>query len=745
MGFLEKFEAELAEKCTYNEPPPCVAVCPFNLDIKDLVKKWRAGRFNAAYRTYANAVLFPGIVAKTCLRPCEEVCPRVAKDAPVSLHRLEEATLTLASRKTPNEYNMPQKSGCVAIVGAGIGGLACALSLCHKKYNVTIFEKSDRIGGGLWQEMESTEFLSEIEFQFQFEKYDLHLNTCITEIADLRRQYDAVYVSAGAGRNDFGLEENNEGAFASQFDGVFFGGAMCGKNTVESIADGFFASHAVERYLKTGRMNQPDERLQSRLCINPDDWEKAQPIQPSGETFTEEEAKAEAMRCMSCSCNICQSECDLLRLFEKTPRRLYEEIYITIHPGTIAHEGTWATRLISTCNQCGRCKTVCPSGIDIGDFILKSHRAMNEKGAMPWAFHEYWLREMHFSNGEASFLLPPEGETYAFFPGCQLGASHPEYVLRSLEWIREKKPGSGLWLRCCGAPAEWAGEQPLRQKLTVAMRSEWETMGKPQMIFSCPTCRKMFREILPEIPGVMLYDCMASWGTDRIPVCEKDVFHVFDPCAARDMTETQNSVRALVKDMGIDPIPLAHEKHAALCCSFGGHTAIADPHYTAYAADSRIKEGDGTFITYCANCRDVFASRGKPAVHILDLVFGWDAAGRPAPTISQRWENRRKLKRKLMENDENATQKLEGQHRMKLLMSDSVRQALSDDWILEEDICEVIEYCERENRKLQTPEGHFIGHRKIQNMTYWAEYAPEVEGFRLFAGYAHRMCLEEEQ
>ena len=138
MGFLQDFEKTLADQCYQNEPPFCSANCPFHLDVKELVKKWQKGRFNAAYRTYQNTVGFPGIVAALCPHPCEDACLRCRIQQPgdgaVSLHRLEQAMMALASRKKPNAYNMPLKDKKIAVVGAGISGLALTLFLCNKKY-----------------------------------------------------------------------------------------------------------------------------------------------------------------------------------------------------------------------------------------------------------------------------------------------------------------------------------------------------------------------------------------------------------------------------------------------------------------------------------------------------------------------------------------------------------------------------------------------------------------------------------
>ena len=81
---------------------------------------------------------------------------------------------------------------------------------------------------------------------------------------------------------------------------------------------------------------------------------------------------------------------------------------------------------------------------------------------------------------------------------------------------------------------------------------------------------------------------------------------------------------------------------------------------------------------------------------------------------------------------------------MNLYMEETLKHQLSREMILESDMAEVIAWCESTGRKVKNSSGHFIGHTKIQNMTYWAEYQPEGDGYRLFTGYAHRMCLEEE-
>ena len=743
MAYLEDFEQLLKDRCYQNEIPGCSAACPFNLDVLDLQKKWQKGRFNAAHRTFHNAVGFPAIVAAACDHPCMKKCIRGAIDAPVDLHLLEQATEKYAKRKDPNSYNLPARPERAAVVGGGISGLGCALFLCNKKYQVTVFEKSDHLGGALREEMDPAVFDEDVALQFKYEKYELVLNHEVRDLAELEG-FDAVYVATGAGGNDFGLQPGGEGAFASTRKGVFFGGRMTSRTHMEALADGLLASHALERYFKTGLMNQPEEHRGTKLKIDPSRHERKEKTGPAdGASFTEEEAVAEAERCIRCSCDACMRSCDLMRYFDKTPRRVYEEVYVTIRPGTLSRDGTMATRLISTCNQCGVCREVCPEHIDFGKFFADSMKAMQAKGTMPWPYHDYWMRDMDFSNGEAAvFLQNSEKVKYLFFPGCQMGASDPLYVEKLWAWLAEKQPESALWVHCCGAPAEWAGLVDLHADVVAGIRQRWKDLGQPEVLLACPTCRQMFARFLPEIPCGFIFEMMEEWGLEDVPQ-EARTFSLFDACAARDFGAYRGSIRRLLAAKGISAKDIPSEDGALACCSFGGHAAIAAAKYSKKVAQKRADSAEGPMLTYCVNCRDSFAGQGKEAWHVADLLFGIRKEARPAPTVTERWENRIRLKDSLQ-------QRYLGiippeRTKMKLWMTEETRQRMSEDLILESDVEQVIAHCETDDAKLEDPEtGHYFGHLKIKNMTYWAEYLPKEDGYELFSAYCHRMCLEAE-
>lgn len=745
---MKKFNDSI-KTCLQDEPAFCTAACPFGLDVHDFIPKIKRGAYNAAYRTYLNATGFPAIVAELCPEPCKAACPRHLKDEAIDLRLLEKAAIRYARNLEPNSYNLPPKNKKIAVIGAGLSGLGCALRLASKKYSVTVFEKTARLGGRLWDLLPPELFLGEIKRQFMHEEVDFKTNTEIKALESL--DFDAIYLATGQGGEAFGLKKDPGGAFASTKAGVFMGGALCGKNTIEALADGLHATRAIERYLKTGAMNEPVAETGTKIKINPDFITKQNKTAPTENGFySKEEAKFEAARCLLCRCDACISHCDLMKFYSKFPRRIGEEVHITVYPGTLDGDGTIATRLISTCNHCGLCKEVCPQGIDTGDLLLQSHRAMREKGAMPWAFHDFWLRDMQFaSSSEAALCRLPQGydkSAYMFFPGCQLGASDPRYVTESYSFLTALYPDTALNLGCCGAPAEWAGEGPLHRDVIDKLRQDWQKAGKPTMVFACPTCSQMFAEYLPEIKRVFLYSLMAETNFKAARAGEKEKVSVFDPCTSRHEPELHQAVRALAKKADFKLQSLPYEGHYARCCSWGGQVSVANPSYSREVVKVRISQNDLPYIAYCANCRDIFAAAGKPCYHLLDVLFGLNEAQRKPPTLTGRRYNRVMLKGLALEKF--WQEKPEGdamEKKIKLHIAPLLKEKLSAEMILETDIEKVIEHCESTGKKIiNEANGSFAGHLLVDSTTYWVEYRAAGEGFELLKAYSHRMQIEED-
>jgi len=736
--------------CLEDEPTFCTAACPFHLDMRDFIEKMQRSNFNAAFKVYRDAVGFPEIVADLCREPCRKVCPRRDVDGAIAIKQLEKSSVKYAKNLNPNNYNVPGKDKKIVIIGAGISGLACALRLAAKKYNVTVYEQSDRIGGHLWGILPPECFLEDIKRQFQNVRYTLVLNTRIEVLDDL--DCDAVYVAAGAGGSDFGLKEDRAGpSFASSRKGVFIGGSLLGAGSVDAIAHGLAAANHIESYLKTGIMGGRMETRETKIQIDPKGIAIVDTVQPTeGGCFNQAEAKAEADRCLRCACDFCQKHCDLIQHYKKKPKQICDEVRATTGLDGIRGKITVATRLIATCNQCGLCKDTCPKEIDMGELLLEGRRALHRKDALPWAYHDFFLRDMASANHESAHMARiPKGFSkceFVFFPGCQLGASDPGYVMESYGFLRDHKLDTALMLSCCGAPAVWSGDETLQKEMFEKIKAGWDSIGKPTVIFACATCRKMFREYLPEINGVYLYDILLQWGAKPRKNMEGRLLSIFDPCTSRNEPALQQTIRTLSKEAGCLLEPLPNEGSGAQCCSFGGQVSIANPSYVKNVVKKRIEQNNNPYITYCTNCRDIFAAEEKPVLHILDIMFDLNEERRIPPTISDRQKNRVELKRTILKEFWNEEKPAGPRNSsIKLIIGPELKKKLNKELILETDIIAVVVYCESSGNKVEDPvTGCFFGYMQIGHYTYWVEYRPAEHGFELINAYCHRMKIVTE-
>src|SRR5687767_11082162 len=129
--------------------PFCQTGCPVNNIIPDWNDLVYRGHWRDALEVLHSTNNFPEFTGRVCPAPCEEACTLNIYDDPVTIKSIEQA---IADKGWSEGWIAPQpskrKTGKkVAVVGSGPAGLACAQQLARAGHDVTVFEKSDRIGG----------------------------------------------------------------------------------------------------------------------------------------------------------------------------------------------------------------------------------------------------------------------------------------------------------------------------------------------------------------------------------------------------------------------------------------------------------------------------------------------------------------------------------------------------------------------------------------------------------------------
>src|SRR5262250_2620480 len=123
--------------------------CPVNNQIPDFNDLVYQGNWQEASRNLHSTNNFPEFTGRICPAPCEAACTLNIDENPVTIKTIECAIVDRGWREGWIEPVVPaRRTGMrVAVVGSGPAGLACAQQLARAGHAVTLFEKSDRIGG----------------------------------------------------------------------------------------------------------------------------------------------------------------------------------------------------------------------------------------------------------------------------------------------------------------------------------------------------------------------------------------------------------------------------------------------------------------------------------------------------------------------------------------------------------------------------------------------------------------------
>ena len=128
---------------------PAVAGCPVN----NIIPEWNdliyRGRWKEALQTLHKTNNFPEFTGRVCPAPCEGSCVLGINADPVTIKHHEYAIIERGFEEGWVVANPPaRRTGkSVAVIGSGPAGLACAAQLNKAGHKVTVYERSDRIGG----------------------------------------------------------------------------------------------------------------------------------------------------------------------------------------------------------------------------------------------------------------------------------------------------------------------------------------------------------------------------------------------------------------------------------------------------------------------------------------------------------------------------------------------------------------------------------------------------------------------
>jgi NADPH-dependent glutamate synthase beta subunit-like oxidoreductase/ferredoxin len=223
---------DIRDPGTFHKVVDCQWACPAHTPVPEYIRLIAAGRHADAYMVNWHSNVFPGILGRTCDRPCEPACRRGRveenngpesmreKPEPVAICRLKRVA---ADHKGDVRARMPkpapQPNGKrIACVGAGPSSLTVARDLAPLGYHVTVFESDPRPGGFMRTQVPRFRLPEDVIDEECGYILDLGVefvgNRRIDSMQALLTQgFDAIFVGSGAPRGrDLDLPGRQEGA-----------------------------------------------------------------------------------------------------------------------------------------------------------------------------------------------------------------------------------------------------------------------------------------------------------------------------------------------------------------------------------------------------------------------------------------------------------------------------------------------------------------------------------------------------
>jgi formate dehydrogenase beta subunit len=205
----------------------CQWACPAHTPVPEYIRLIAAGRYSEAYLVNWKSNVFPGILGRTCDRPCEPACRRgrveevnAEKPEPVAICRLKRVA---ADNKSDIRAHLPKapqvKNGKrVALVGAGPASLTVARDLAPLGYDITVFDGDSRAGGMIRTQIPRFRLPESVIDEEVGYILDLGVNFRAGQRVDslkslLDQNYDAIFVGTGAPRGrDIDVPGRQQGA-----------------------------------------------------------------------------------------------------------------------------------------------------------------------------------------------------------------------------------------------------------------------------------------------------------------------------------------------------------------------------------------------------------------------------------------------------------------------------------------------------------------------------------------------------
>ena len=199
---------DIADPEYFHKVVDCQYACPAHTPVPEYIRLIAEGRYTEAYMINWDSNVFPGILGRTCDRPCEPACRRGRlEQEPVAICRLKRVAADNRDDVIPYMPHGPftPNGKKIALIGAGPASLTVARDLAPLGYEIHLYDEQIKGGGFMRSQIpafrlpervleEEVDYILRLGIHTHFKHY-------VSSLKDILEQdYDAVFVGTGAPR-----------------------------------------------------------------------------------------------------------------------------------------------------------------------------------------------------------------------------------------------------------------------------------------------------------------------------------------------------------------------------------------------------------------------------------------------------------------------------------------------------------------------------------------------------------------
>ncbi len=377
------------------------------------------------------------------------------------------------------------------------------------------------------------------------------------------------------------------------------------------------------------------------------------------EELASDKQKREPYVCASCG--NCTMVCPVFRemKWEQYGPRGKLNVMKSIFEGKADFDFDFA-RKIFLCSLCEHCSTVCPTSIHLDRFWELARAEAWKSGLVPASVSS--VRESMIKRGDPFAMgsgyrmmwaediedqVEPHiqaTESVVYFVGCNASLKHqlqgiPQSMIKIMQHAKVDFTLLGTDETCCGAPLIWSGDFENAPQLAQKNIDQMRDLGVKTIVFSCPTCIHIWKNVYKEILGISVAEEFGLLTTsqfiqrlideERLNFEEQPMITVtfHDPCVSARQLDVIREPRDIIERIpGVYKVEMVASEKDTKCCGNHALLNVVDPLMASQIAEKRLRDVSVTpasmLVSECPRCKLAFTLASEMmqySVGILDI------------------------------------------------------------------------------------------------------------------------------